>query len=179
MGLIVCNVLFEKQIVSPLMFSAAVLMCIVTTILPTPILRPAERKYGARLTQGDKVDAPVAITAPTAPAMPTLARLEFEGERDPILVTKPTAVIGRHTSDDIRIEDVRVSRSHALLTVEKDGRARLKNQTADRAEPNPVTVNGIYQEDTEIKDGDKIGVGGFGFTYREALDAAARRTSPV
>ncbi|MBS0243456.1 MAG: cation:proton antiporter, partial [Proteobacteria bacterium] len=39
MGLIVCNVLYDKQIVSPLMFSAAVLMCIGSTVLPTPILR--------------------------------------------------------------------------------------------------------------------------------------------
>jgi Kef-type K+ transport system membrane component KefB len=180
MGLIVCNVLLDKQIVSPLMFSAAVLMCIATTILPTPLLRSAERKYGARLTQGDKTDAPVSITAPAAAAAaPALARLEFEGDRDPISVTKATSVIGRQSGDDIRIDDVRVSRNHVLLTIEKDGKARLKNLTSDRAEPNPVTVNGVYQEDAEIRDGDKITVGGLAFTYREALDAAARRANPA
>jgi Kef-type K+ transport system membrane component KefB len=179
MGLIVCNVFYDKQIVSPLMFSAAVLMCIASTILPTPILRAAERKYGKRLTQGDKADEPVEIISPPANSKPVLARLEFEGDRDPISITQSSSVLGRHTTDDIRIDDVRMSRSHILLTIEKDGRARLKNQTADRAEPNPVTVNGVYQEDAEIKDGDKITVGGFGFTYREALDAAARRVAPA
>ena len=179
MGLIVCNVFYDKQIVSPLMFSAAVLMCLATTGIPTFILRWAANKYGTALTQGDKKDAPLEIVAAPASSKPVLARLEFGDDRDPISITKPSVVIGRQSTDDIRLEDVRVSRSHVLLTIEKDGRARLKNQTADRSEPNPVTVNGVYQEDAEIKDGDKISVGGFDFTYREALDAAARRMVPA
>lgn len=179
MGLIVCNVLLDKQIVSPLMFSAAVLMCIATTVLPTPVLRAAERKYGTRLTQGDKAVAPVEIVAPPTDSKPVLARLEFEGGRDPISIVKPIVTIGRHTSDDIRLEDVRISRGHAKLTIEQDGRANLRNQTADRAEANPITVNGIYLEDAEVKDGDRITMGGLTFTYREALDAGSRRAQAV
>lgn len=179
MGLIVCNVLLDKQIVSPVMFSAAVLMCIATTILPTPVLRAAERRYGAALTHGDKVEPPVEVLAPAVTTRPVLARLEMEGGRDPILVTKPISVIGRHSSDDIRIEDVRVSRGHVQLSLMEDGTAHLRNQTADRAQPNPVTVNGEYREDAELKDGDKITIGGIGFIYREALDAAARRVKPT
>lgn len=168
MGLIVCNVLYDKQVVSPLMFSAAVLMCIACTVIPTPILRAAERKFGTRLTAGDKSEEQVVVSTPPVSAAPTaLARLEFAGKRDPIVLTKASSVIGRHETDDVRLDDVRVSHSHLRITVEKTGRARIRNLTADRAEPNPITVNGTYVEEDEIKDGDRIAIGGIEFTYRE------------
>jgi Kef-type K+ transport system membrane component KefB len=175
MGLMVANVLFDKGVIAPLMFSAVVLMCIVSNSLPMPLLRWAMRTHGAILSGGSKAEPPVDVTAAPATSRNILARLEFEGDRDPISITKPSAVIGRHTTDDIRIDDVRISRSHILLTIAQDGRARIRNQTADRSDPNPVTVNGVYQEDAEIKDGDRIGVGGMTLVFREALDAAARR----
>ena len=179
MGIIVISVFYERGIVSPLMFSAAVLMCMMSTALPTIILRPATLKYGDALTEGNKPEMPTVVVAPQSTTAPVLARLEFEDDRDPISITTPTIVIGRHTSDDIRLEDVRISRGHIRLTIEKNGRANLQNQTADRSVANPVTVNGEYREQAELKDGDKIGVGGMIITYREALDAAVRRAQPA
>ncbi|MEM2046807.1 MAG: FHA domain-containing protein [Candidatus Jordarchaeales archaeon] len=82
-------------------------------------------------------------------------------------------VIGRHTEDDIRINDIRVSRRHARLTLQADGRFELINQTADRAEANPITVNGALKERAVIGDGDRVSLNGVEFTLRVPVRAAA------
>lgn len=174
MGLIVIVVFLEKEVVSKLMFSAAVFMCMFSTGLPTPAMRALFRIFGDRVREGDNVAAPVLtshepVTSAAVDAeRPTvLARLEFpESQGGVIDVTSPRTVIGRHSDANIRVNDVRVSRHHALLVLGDGGNFEIHNQMADRAEPNPILVNGQIREHAVLKDGDRISLGGVGFTFR-------------
>ncbi len=181
MGLIVCVVFLEKGVVSPLLFSACVFMCMFSTGLPTPVMRLLIAKYGERVTEGDKkaeailadVGPPVEQRTPVVatPAHPVLATLVFGDNLGTFEVTSSNVVIGRHSEDDIRVSDIRVSRRHARLSMGPNGRFELVNQTADRSAPNPITVNGTEKEHAEISDGDKVSLNGVEFTVRYAKAA--------
>ena len=183
MGIIVIVVFLEKEVVSPLMYSAAVFMCMFSTGLPTPFMRMMFRVFGEDLKDGGpghasgasaavvRVDEPKLSTGPetSVPAgAKTLATLVFDDEYGTIAVTNPRSVIGRHSDAHVRVNDIRVSRHHALLAQGSDGRFELYNQMADRAEPNPILVNGIPKEHAVLADGDKISLGGVGFTFHKA-----------
>jgi len=179
MGLIVIVVFLEKEVVSPLMFSAAVFMCMFSTGLTTPAMRLMFKRYGEDLKDGGRKDGivlaepgPVVAAAPAAggpTAARPLATLAFEGELGTFDVTRPASVIGRHSEDDIRINDIRVSRRHARLALTHDGKFELHNQTADRAEANPILVNGVEREHAVLAEGDKVTLGGApAFVFRYA-----------
>lgn len=180
MGLIVCVVFLEKGVVSPLLFSACVFMCMFSTGLSTPVMRMIIAKYGDLATEGDKKAEPIltddgpAVEQKAAPvaARPSLATLEFAEGLGRFDVASPNVVVGRHTEDDIRVSDIRVSRRHARLALGAQGRFELTNQTADRSTPNPVFVNGVEKEHAEIQDGDKVSLNGVEFTVRYANKAA-------
>ncbi len=181
MGLIVIVVFLEKEVVSPLMFSAAVFMCMFSTGLPTPIMRMMFKHYGDELKDGGRkgeaileVSGPIVTATGAAPAAaPTLATLTFEDGLGQFKVTAPSMVIGRHSADDIRVNDIRVSRHHARLALTHDNKFELHNQTADRAEANPILVNGEDKEHVVLKDGDKVVLGGApAFTFNYAKVAA-------
>lgn len=168
MGIIVITVFRDKEIVSPLMFSTAVLMCMFSTGLPTVAMRILEKRYGSLLTEGAGATAPPIIAtaeptvaqAPLPPTIPALATLEFEQGLGTFKVTSPTASLGRHSEDDIRINDIRVSRRHARLTQTSEGKFEIHNQTADRANANPMLVNAVLCEHVVLADGDKVVLGG-------------------
>ena len=42
---------------------------------------------------------------------------------------------------------------------------------ADRAEPNPILINGEIKEHATLKDGDRVSLGGVGFVFRSAIKA--------
>jgi Kef-type K+ transport system membrane component KefB len=180
MGIIVITVFRDKEIVSGLMFSTAVLMCMFSTGLPTVVMRMLQKRYGTLLTEGAAATAPPIIAtaeptvaqAPATAAQPALATLEFAEGLGTFSVTAPTAVIGRHSEDDIRISDIRVSRRHARLAQTQDGRFEIHNLTADRANANPITINGVEHEHAVLADGDRIVLGGApAFTFRYAKAA--------
>lgn len=168
MGIIVITVFRDKEIVSALMFSTAVLMCMFSTGITTIIMRMMEKKYGELLTEGAaKTAPPILETAgptvaqsPVPPAVPAIASLEFEEGLGTFQVTAPSSVIGRHSEDDIRINDIRVSRRHARLVETSDGKLEIHNQTADRANANPVTINDIEFEHAVLNEGDRVALGG-------------------
>ena len=112
-------------------------------------------------------------TPPLTASAGTIAILELEEDGTRIEVKASPAVIGRHSSDDIRLDDVRVSRRHARLERHANGQFEIHNQTADRSEPNPVLVNGVYREHAEIKSGDVISLGGVAFRFRVVPRAVA------
>jgi hypothetical protein len=181
MGIIVITVFRDKEIVSPLMFSTAVLMCMFSTGLPTTVMRMLHKRYGDLLTEGAAKTAPPVLEtvgptvaqAPTPVKAPVLATLEFAEDLGTFNVSAPTAVIGRHSEDDIRINDIRVSRHHARLSQTQDGRFEIHNQTADRDNANPITVNGVEHEHAVLKEGDKVELGGApAFIFRYAPGVA-------
>ena len=178
MGLIVIVVFLDKEVVSPLMFSAAVFMCMFSTGLPTPVMRWMFKTYGDDLKDGGKKGEAIldnqipliTVSGPTvATAAKVLATLEFSADHGGTAkVTRPRTAIGRATDADIRVNDIRVSRHHALLVQTEAGKFELHNQMADRAEPNPILINGEIKEHGAIADGDKISLGGVSFIFRLA-----------
>jgi hypothetical protein len=71
-----------------------------------------------------------------------------------------SVTIGRHSGNDLNINDIRISRHHARLTVAHNDRFEIENLTADRAQPNPLTVNGVDNERAILSEGDKVALGG-------------------
>lgn len=172
MGLIVIVVFLEKEVISHMMFSAAVLMCMFSTALAMPAYWAMHRIYGVRVSEGDQ-RAPQAViksfgpivdltpeAAAAAAASPPMAKLEFEGDSGSFDVMRGSVTIGRHADNDLRITDVRISRHHARLIVAHDGRFEIENLTADRAEPVPLTVNGVDHQRVILAEGDKVELGG-------------------
>ncbi len=177
MGIIVITVFRDKEIVSPLMFSTAVLMCMFSTGITTIAMRSLQKRFGDLLTEGGAAAAapiietagPTVAQAPAPAAASALATLEFAEDLGTFSVVSPTASIGRHTEDDIRINDIRVSRRHARLSLNQDGKFELHNQTADRASANPILVNGVEHEHAVLADGDSVVLGGApAFVFRYA-----------
>jgi hypothetical protein len=175
MGIIVITVFRDKEIVSPLMFSTAVLMCIFSTGLTTIAMRLLHRRFGDLLTRGlseaeppvIKAGVPIVAQAQASAKGPVFAQLEFAGGLGSFTIAAPTAIIGRHSEDDIRINDIRVSRHHARLAQDQAGRFEIHNQTANRSIGNPITINGVEHEHFVLSDGDKILLGGGPeFTFR-------------
>ena len=171
-GLIVIVVFLEKELVSPLMFSAVVFMCLFSTALTTPAYRALYRVYGLRAQEGDqqapqaviKITGPVVEQTPeaaaAAAASPPMAKLVFDDEFGAFSVMRGSVTIGRHSDNDLNINDIRVSRHHARLTVAHNDHFEIENLTADRAQPNPLTVNGVDNERAILSEGDKVALGG-------------------
>lgn len=174
MGLIVCVVFLERGIVSPLLFSAAVLMCMFSTGLPVPFARIMVKRYGESMVEGSttvvpmvRPEEPRVAEDPVAPGKPVLATLVFDkAGYGSAAITSPRVVVGRHSDDDIRVNDIRVSRHHALLTLSDGGSFEIYNQTADRSSANPIEINGEILEHAVLKDGDKVLIGGVPLTFR-------------
>lgn len=102
------------------------------------------------------------------PSSTTLAVLEFDTAPWSVAMTTPEVVIGRHSQDDIRISDVRVSRHHAKLVARREGGFEIHNLTSVRSEPNPMLINGEPREHADIDDGDVVTLGGVSFTFKPA-----------
>lgn len=104
---------------------------------------------------------------PQLPEDRPLAVLEFDGPPGNVPVQRGEIVIGRHSDDDVRVPDIRVSRHHARL-VAHGGSFEIHNLTAVRSEPNPMLVNGKSREHASVADGDIITLGGVSFKLRLA-----------
>lgn len=185
MGLIVISVFLEKEVVSTLMFSAAVLMCMFSTGLSAVAVRGLKSVYSEAqvydgLKEGQTAPAeaqavpavaepsgtPIVTVASPAPSKPALATLVFDGIFGRAELTEPRTVVGRHSNADVRVNDVRVSRHHALIVRVENGKFEIHNQMADRSEPNPILVNGQIKEHATLADGDKVSLGGVSFVFR-------------
>ena len=97
-----------------------------------------------------------------------LAVLQFDIAPWNVTLTQPEVMIGRHSDDDVRIPDVRVSRHHARLVAKRQGGFEIHNLTAVRSEPNPMLINGAEREHSDIFDGDVVTLGGVSFTFKMA-----------
>lgn len=109
------------------------------------------------------------LTRPVpAPVASSIAYLDFDGFMGRVEIERPEVVIGRHSQDDIRINDVRVSRHHARLVAKRGGGFEIHNLTSDRSEPNPMQINGETRAHGDIADGDVVTLGGVSFVFRRA-----------
>lgn len=107
-------------------------------------------------------------TIPPNPEDMPLAMLDFDGPPGCIPVHRGETVIGRHSNDDVRLNDVRVSRHHARLVARGGGGFEIHNLTAARPQPNAMLINGEARDHAHISAGDTITLGGVRFTLRAA-----------
>ena len=72
--------------------------------------------------------------------------------------------IGRSSDNNIILDDITVSRNHALLSVNnKNIKIKDNNST------NGIYINNIIQSDTELKSGDKIQIGKYLLLLTEVM----------
>ncbi len=173
MEIVVVTVLYQRGVIGQTTFSALVLVALISTAMTVPLSRLCVRFFGDRATAAREPEpAPVVVT-PAAPAasktpVPVAVAgpaLVFDNSIGRFPLTKGEVLIGRHSNDDIRINDVRVSRQHARL-VANDGHFEIHNLTAVRSEPNPMLINDVAREHAVLADGDVISLGGVKFTFR-------------
>ncbi len=168
MEIVVVTVLYQKGVFGQATFSALILVALISTAMTVPLARLCERAWGDAATATAKpgpAEPRIAVSAPIPVPGVAGPRLVFEGELGTVPIGKNDVVIGRHSDDDIRIPDLRVSRHHARLT-NVDGVHTIHNLTAPRSNPNPLLVNGVEKEHVELKDGDVISLGGVVFTFK-------------
>lgn len=133
----------------------------------------ARRKATASMVaQPDATLASVSLADPVPntsisqlPENRPIGALEFEGPPGSVTLQPGEIVIGRHSDDDVRIPDVRVSRHHARL-IASAGRCEISNLTVERPDPNPMLINGERREHASVADGDVVTLGGVSFKLR-------------
>ena len=176
MEILVITVMRERGIVGDLTFSALVLVAMISNAITSPLALTWIRLFGrdAYEARGNLAAATtVSILEPAKPV--TLSRypvLSFGGDIGDVPIAKNGVVIGRHSEDDVRINDISVSRRHARLQPTGDGRFEIVNQTAVRSEPNPIWVNGVEVEHAPVAFGDVVKLGGVSFVLRQAAREA-------
>src|SRR3712207_6505573 len=82
-------------------------------------------------------------------------------------VSKPEILIGRGQTNDIVLQDSRVSRSHARFEFDSEGRVTI----FDLGSTNGIRVNGMRVEQARIQPGDVIFIGGSQITFKKASEA--------
>jgi len=81
-----------------------------------------------------------------------------------ILLTNEVTTAGRHEASDLLLDDVSVSRHHALITRTASGRITLR----DLNSLNGTYVNGTRVEETTLHSGDEVQIGKFKLVFWEA-----------
>ncbi len=90
---------------------------------------------------------------------PTLGYLKLklsDGSRHEFEVSKPEVTIGRGQTNDIIVQDEKMSRSHARFEFSDQGEVRV----VDTGSTNGIRVNGVKTVRAVIKPGDVIQIGG-------------------
>lgn len=90
-------------------------------------------------------------------------QLAGSGEQE-FEVLKPEITIGRGQTNDIVLQDSRVSRSHARFDFDAEGGVTV----VDLGSTNGIRVNGIRMEKAKIQPGDVIFIGGSQIAYEKA-----------
>ena len=72
--------------------------------------------------------------------------------------------IGRSSDNNIILDDITVSRNHALLSVSKEN-----IKIADNDSTNGIYINNVIKNDSELKSGDKIQIGKYLLLLTEVM----------
>lgn len=79
-------------------------------------------------------------------------------------LTNETTSVGRHENSDLLLDDVSVSRHHAIFTRTASGRITLR----DLNSLNGTYVNGARVEETALHSADEVQIGKFKLVFWEA-----------
>ena len=115
------------------------------------------------------VSAPEAMYADTAPGLHgrhgdelVIASGRDAGTR--IQLAKEITTVGRHEDSDLLLDDVSVSRHHAIFTRTASGRITLR----DLNSLNGTYVNGTRVEETTLHSADEVQIGKYKLVFWEA-----------
>lgn len=106
---------------------------------------------------------PIAQPAP-APALPQawLTIRAPQTQQKVFRIEKPVVNIGRQLTNDIIVEDKRVSRYHAQIKFQADGQFTIY----DLGSTNGITVNGVpHLRQHLLRNGDRFTIGSYDFYY--------------
>lgn len=113
-------------------------------------------------SESTQVMSPVTTPAPAARKGHAMLLLQTPSGPQPIPLETTTATIGRGLSNDVILEDTRVSRHHAQMRY----KAR-RFWITDLGSTNGTFVNGERISETALRDGDIVSLGGLELTFRE------------
>ena len=115
---------------------------------------------GGENTQVMPVMTPVPQPARRATAM---LLLQTPGGPQPIPLESTMVSLGRGLSNDVILEDTRVSRHHAQLRYKQ-----RRFWVTDLGSTNGTFVNGQRVSELALRDGDVVSLGGLELTFRDA-----------
>ena len=124
-----------------------------------------EGKFGADEAHLSAVDAAAVSALPAGSALLLEPRGPEAGAR--YLLDAPTVTAGRHPTSDIFLDDVTVSRRHAVFRREAG-----EWSVSDARSLNGTYVNGRRVERAVVRAGDKIQIGRFALTFFPASAGA-------
>lgn len=117
---------------------------------------PSESKFNDLRNQLSQPDLEVVNTLPKDSAILIVLRGAGIGSR--YLIDAPTTKIGRELSNDISLDDITVSRSHAVIS--KGENLSIK----DLGSLNGTYINAVAIREQVLSDGDEIQIGKFHLT---------------
>ena len=94
---------------------------------------------------------------------PALIRADAASRQPPIEIPVGWSRVGRSPMAEIQLNDVSVSRRHAVMVRTEDERLRV----IDDRSLSGVYVNGERVRWAELTDGDELGIGNVRFTIRQ------------
>ena len=142
--------------------------------LPAPPLPPfgnAPPRISPDAGAGAELGTRVGVSLRSESAYAWLERLDGSGIRLPI--ETGSVKIGRHDDCEIVVKDSTISRQHATIDIEADGRATI----TDLRSANGIRLNGQPIERADLADGDVIRLGGLDFRFLSGPRLARQRGS--
>jgi len=97
--------------------------------------------------------------------------LSGPGKGSRYLLDTSSISIGRDASSSIFLDDVTVSRKHAVITLEVNGGFTVEDQRS----LNGTYVNGVSTKNTSLKFGDEIQIGKYRLTFLKSINVKGER----
>lgn len=132
------------------------------TAVPKRSIQVVAEMTNAQSADTTQVMSQTAVQAAPVRKSHAMLLLQTSGGPQPIPVESTTVSLGRGLSNDIILEDTRVSRHHAQLRY----KAR-RFWLTDLGSTNGTFVNGERVSETALRDGDIVSLGGLELTFKE------------
>ena len=122
----------------------------------SPMESPLVESYLAAASDDEKAILEEIINGSSEKAMLIIFKGPAKGSR--YLITREGATIGRSHESEIFLDDVTVSRSHAVISYDVQ---QLGFSIADRSSLNGTYVSGLVVEKANLNHGDQVQIGKF------------------
>lgn len=156
--------LFDKQHMDPQLSPDEGGLMATRAIPPEEIerIRQQAASSGANLAGGAGVSRPPTAMPLMPPAWLNIRIQQQVGAQQRYPLAKPVVNIGRQTTNDIIVEDKKVSRYHAQIKLAPDGQFTIY----DLGSTNGITINGIpNQRQHTLRNGDLFTIGSYEFYF--------------